>query len=214
MNVLAFDLSTRRGSIALLGADQNFFTVQDWPNDRRNSAPFFSALDQIIRAQGAPDRIVVGLGPGSYTGTRIAISAAIGLQLTCGARVCGLPSTCAISSEDDYAVIGDAKRASFFFSRIICRRIAGEIELLSENELADRISELAFPVYTADQLRQFPRAQLRFPRAELLARFALADENLARGPLEPIYLRPSHITSPRTKQINDRTSSSSLLGGN
>lgn len=203
MKILAFDLSTRQGSIALASSAGNapdqIPTKAEWPNDRRNSAPFFRALDQILRAHGPPDRIVVGLGPGSYTGTRIAISAAIGLQITSGAEVCGLPSVCAISPEKEFIVIGDAKRASFFLAQVSDGSVAGEIELLSRAETALRISKAELPIYTADDLPQFDRAKLRFPRAELLCHLVRAGENLARAPLEPFYLRPPHITSPRNR---------------
>jgi tRNA threonylcarbamoyladenosine biosynthesis protein TsaB len=203
VKILAFDLSTRQGSIALIGRigtrSHETISKREWPNDRRNSALFFRALNEIIRAHGAPDRIVVGVGPGSYTGTRIAISAAIGLELTCGGQVRGLPSISAMSDESDFAVIGDAKRASFFFGRIAQYKIMGEIELLSQEGMSRRICELAVPMYTSDDLPQFPRAQVRYPRAELLCSLALGDENLAHIPIEPIYLRPPHITSPQKK---------------
>src|SRR6478609_11459166 len=117
MKLLAFDLSTRRGTIALVN-EKGILSATDWPNDRRTSAPFFAALKAIIREHGAPEAIVVGLGPGSYTGTRIAISAAIGLQATTGAALTGLSSLSGISEESEYIVIGDAKRASFFFATI------------------------------------------------------------------------------------------------
>src|SRR5207248_3765655 len=96
MKLLAFDLSTRRGTIALVNGE-GILSAADWPNDRRTSAPFFATLKEIIREHGAPETIVVGLGPGSYTGTRIAISAAIGLQATTGAALAGISSLCAIS---------------------------------------------------------------------------------------------------------------------
>src|SRR2546425_13307735 len=110
MNLPAFHPPTRRGSIAL-AEEEEILCARDWPNDRRNSAPFFAVLDEIIRERGAPEAIVVGLGPGSYTGTRIAISAAIGLQATTGAALTGLSSLSGISEENEYIVIGDAKRA-------------------------------------------------------------------------------------------------------
>jgi len=100
MKLLAFDLSTRRGTIALAN-EEGILSATDWPNDRRTSAPFFAALEEIIRKHGAPETIVVGLGPGSYTGTRIAISAAIGLAATTGAALAGISSLCAISDEEE-----------------------------------------------------------------------------------------------------------------
>ena len=202
MKLLGFDLSTRRGTIALVN-DGKIFCARDWPNDRRNSAPFFAAVDEIIREQGAPEAIVVGLGPGSYTGTRIAISAAIGLQATTGAMLTGLSSLSGISEEDEYIVIGDAKRASFFFATVSGGLCATEPELLSQSEMNERISSIiTIPIYTSDELPQFTAVQLRFPSARLVClRAQRFPQNLARAPLAPIYLREPHITTPNPVQI-------------
>jgi tRNA threonylcarbamoyladenosine biosynthesis protein TsaB len=201
MKLLAFDLSTRRGSIALANGEE-ILSARDWPNDRRNSAPFFAALNEIICEHGAPETIVVGLGPGSYTGTRIAISAAFGLQATTGAALTGIPSLCAVSDEYEFCVIGDAKRASFFFARISGGLLVSDPELLSENEVNDRILLITtIPIYSSDELPQFTRATLRFPSARLLcARAQSSPENVTRAPLAPIYLREPHITTRRTAQ--------------
>jgi tRNA threonylcarbamoyladenosine biosynthesis protein TsaB len=202
MKLLGFDLSTRRGTVALLNGSK-ILCARDWPNDRRNSAPFFTALDEIIREHGAPEAIVVGLGPGSYTGTRIAISAAIGLHATTGATLTGLSSLSGVSEEDEYIVIGDAKRASFFFATISGGLFATELDLLSQNEMNERISSITtIPFYTSDELPQFTEVQLRFPSARLLCQRAQRfPQNLARAPLAPIYLREPHITTPRRVQI-------------
>ena len=118
MKILALELSTALGSLAWRDAEVEF--VRDWPNDRKNSAAFFENLQATRRQFGAPDTIIVGLGPGSYAGTRIAISAAIGMQLSCDARLIGWPSICAMESgAEEYCVVGDARRKSFFFARIL-----------------------------------------------------------------------------------------------
>jgi tRNA threonylcarbamoyladenosine biosynthesis protein TsaB len=201
MKLLAFDLSTRRGTIALVNEKQ-ILGARDWPNDRRSSAPFFEALDEIIREHGRPETIVIGLGPGSYTGTRIAISAAIGLEMTTGAALAGISSLCAISDEKDFCVIGDAKRASFFLARISGGLLKSDPELLSADEMNKRISSITTtPVYSSDQLPQFTSVKLRFPSAKLLClRAQTAPQNLARAPLAPIYLREPHITTARSAQ--------------
>jgi tRNA threonylcarbamoyl adenosine modification protein YeaZ len=202
MKLLGFDLSTHRGTIALVNGD-NVLCSRDWPNDRRNSAPFFSVLNEIICEHGAPKAIVVGLGPGSYTGTRIAISAAIGLQATTGAALTGFSSLSGISEENEYAVIGDAKRASFFFATINGGLFATEPDLLSQNEISERISSNnAISIYTSDDLPQFPTVQPRFPSARLLClRAQRFPQNLARAPLAPIYLREPYITTRQPAQI-------------
>ena len=201
MKLLAFDLSTRRGTIALAN-EKEILGARDWPNDRRSSAPFFEALDEIIREHGRPETIVVGLGPGSYTGTRIAISAAIGLEATTGAGLAGISSLFALSDENDFCVIGDAKRASFFFARISGGLLKSDPELLSEDEMNKRISSVrTIPIYTSDELPQFTSVKRRFPSAKLLClRAQTAPQNLARAPLAPLYLREPHITTPRSAQ--------------
>jgi tRNA threonylcarbamoyladenosine biosynthesis protein TsaB len=201
MKLLTFDLSTRRGTIALAN-EEGVLDATDWPNDRRTSAPFFATLNEIVREHGAPETIVVGLGPGSYTGTRIAISAAIGLRVTTGATLVGISSLCAISDEEEFCVIGDAKRASFFFAKISGGLLANDPDLLSENEMNERLSSITtIPIYTSDELPQFNAVELRFPSAKLLClRAQTFPQNLARAPLAPIYLREPHITTPRSAQ--------------
>src|SRR5437762_10263319 len=117
MKLLAFDLSTRRGTIALAN-EKEILGARDWPNDRRSSAPFFEALDEIISEHGRPETIVVGLGPGSYTGTRIAISTAIGLEATTGAGLAGISAVFALSDETDLLVMGEGKIFCFVFPRL------------------------------------------------------------------------------------------------
>src|SRR5437868_12216676 len=81
MKILALELSSARGSLALLNAGKVEF-LREWPNDRKNSGSFFEYLAEVQKQFGKPDTIIVGLGPGSYAGTRIAISTAIGLSMT------------------------------------------------------------------------------------------------------------------------------------
>jgi tRNA threonylcarbamoyladenosine biosynthesis protein TsaB len=200
MKILGFDLSTRQGSLALLDEDR-VVTSREWPNDRRNSAPFFSALDEVFAKHSSPEMLVIGIGPGSYSGTRIAISAAIGLQITTGAALYGLPSIAAVSAENNYVVIGDAKRSSFFFGHVRGGLLAKDPDLLSEPEIAARVSQFTIPIYTSDRLPQFTSVKVRFPSAELLCQQARRfPENLIRTPLSPIYLRDPHITFPRRQK--------------
>src|SRR5213596_1246710 len=99
MKILALELSTARGSLAWLN-DTVDLVVVEWPNDRKNSGAFFENLAQVQEQFGSPDTIIVGLGPGSYAGTRIAISAAIGLQTASQARLVGFPSICAMECDE------------------------------------------------------------------------------------------------------------------
>jgi tRNA threonylcarbamoyl adenosine modification protein YeaZ len=197
MKILALELSTARGSLAWLMADCEQ-VVREWPNDRKNSAMFFENLADSQRQFGPPDTIIVGLGPGSYAGTRIAISSAIGLQVASKARLLGFPSICAMDSDEpEYAIIGDARRESFFFARVRENNLIEGPGLFSEMELRDKIDNLGknIPIFTSEKLPQFERALIRYPSALVLARFAQGNNrSLVLPPLEPMYLREAHIT--------------------
>ena len=123
MKILAFELSSAQGSLAWRDGEINW--TREWPNNRKNSGEFFQNLAQVQEQFGPPDRIAVGLGPGSYAGTRIAISAAIGLQLAAKAELIGLSSLCAIACDaPEFAVVGDAHRQSFFLTQVRNRTLA------------------------------------------------------------------------------------------
>src|SRR3712207_4568116 len=148
MNVLALELSSSTGSIALLGEGKNIFT-REFPNDRKHSGLFFENLQECRRRFGNADRIAVGLGPGSYAGTRIAIATAIGLRVATHAQLLGLPSICAIETDaHTYGVIGDARRQSFFFAEIRARHLVDAPALFTESKLRERLGIFAHPVFT------------------------------------------------------------------
>ena len=199
MKILALELSTTRGSLAWLY--DNVEVAREWLNDRQNSAAFFENLDALTNEFGDPETIIVGLGPGSYAGTRIAISAAIGLQLSSGARLIGFPSVCAIECDaDEYCAIGDARRKSFFFARIRGHELIEGPMLYSEAEMNGKLEKLesTIPIFSSDPRPQFERAVVRYPSALVLARVAReSSHSFFLPPLEPIYLREPHITVPK-----------------
>ena len=199
MKTLALELSTSRGSLAWQDGEIEF--TCEWPNDRKNSAAFFESLQAVRGKFGAPETIVVGLGPGSYAGTRIAISAAIGIQLSCDARLIGYPSICAIQCHaQEYCAIGDARRKSFFFARILENEVIEGPMLFSEAELKAKLESInsATPVFSSELLPQFQRPVVSFPTALILARLAKEPRRrFCLPPLEPFYLREPHITMPK-----------------
>ena len=199
MKTLALELSTARGSLAWLDGEVEF--TRDWPNDRKNSAAFFENLYDVRRKFGTPETIIVGLGPGSYAGTRIAISAAVGLQLSCDARLIGWPSICAMESNaQEYCVIGDARRESFFFARIRRNKLIERPTLFSGPDLNAKLESLdpAMTVCSSELLPEFHRQVIGFPSALVLARLAQEPRrSFFLPPLEPFYLREPHITMPK-----------------
>ena len=199
MKTLALELSSGRGTLAWLDGEIEF--TREYPNDRKNSAAFFKNLQAAREKFDTLETIIVGLGPGSYAGTRIAISAAIGIQLSCDARLVGYPSICAMECDaQEYCVIGDARRNSFFFAHIIRNDVIEGPTLFSEVELKAKLGSFdpATPVLSSELLPQFHQAVICFPSALILARLAKEPRrSFCLPPLEPFYLREPHITMPK-----------------
>lgn len=204
MKILALELSSGQGSVAWLESNREPF-VRIFANDRKHSGLFFENLQLCSREFGAPDVIVVGLGPGSYAGVRIAIATAVGLRAASATKLIGISSICGMDTvAREYCVIGDARRSSFFFGRVGDGRLMEGPSLYSGMELEMKIVESSVPLYASEPLPQFPKAALAFPSARRLAVVArdqageIADTQL----LEPIYLREPHITVPKASRAS------------
>ena len=171
MKILALELSSGMGSIARReGAIETFAAT--FANDRKHSGLFFETLQRALW-EGPPEKIVVGLGPGSYAGARIAIATATGLAAASGAQLLGVASVRAIdSAEKEYVVIGDARRSSFFFAQVRERECMEGPVLCSEEELRVRLGAWRGPVYTTEAIGAFPEAEVRHASAGILAEIA------------------------------------------
>ncbi len=196
MSILALELSSAVGSVAFRGADGST-VVRQFPADRQHSGLFYENLSDIRLTCGLPKTIAVGLGPGSYAGTRIAIATAMGLRAASNARLVGLPSICAFDFPE-YCVAGDARRSSYFFAHVEQGRCLEGPSLLTEEELRAKMREhLDLPFVAAERLPRFSEITLAHPSAALLAE--LAENAAARAEnLQPIYLRQPYITTPKT----------------
>ena len=201
MITLAIDTSTPHGSVALFG-DEVLLFHESFIGDRSHSSSLFVALEKVRAQADRVDLIAIGLGPGSYAGVRIAIAAGLGLHLALGAKLVGLTSVAALETiAPTYIVIGDARRESFYFSRIedgVC--VEGPL-LATEEELRQRLESCAsLPIFATEPVPQFPSAQIALPSAVRLAHLAASNRGIiATENLEPIYLREPHITQPKQR---------------
>ena len=79
MKTFALEMSTAKGSIALRDEGALLFDVS-FAADRKHSGAFFENVQLCLERFGQPQKIVVGTGPGSYAGVRIAIATGLGLR--------------------------------------------------------------------------------------------------------------------------------------
>ena len=199
--ILAIETSTPEGSVAVV-RDGGIVFNEHFQAGRSHSSQLFAVLERAGSQACGVRQIVVGLGPGSYAGVRIAISAAIGLSVATGAELLGMPSVVALG-EGEYLALGDARRESFYYARVREGRCLEGPRLVDGVELdaalqAEGGREL--PRYASEALPAVPGVEIRHPAASALALFAERGVGItARGALEPIYLREPYITQPRQR---------------
>jgi tRNA threonylcarbamoyladenosine biosynthesis protein TsaB len=196
MNLLALETSTHSGGVALYRDGELCFS-ETFTADRSHSAELFTVIERALAGGVRADQIVVGIGPGSYAGVRIAIAAGIGLSLASGAEMIGIPSIAALA-DGEYLAIGDARRGGYWIARVREGEVVDGPAVVLRNELEARLAQAGEPVFSSEAL-DFPGMEIRYPQVNLLARLGVAGRGIhSRGTLEPLYLREPHITQPKT----------------
>ncbi len=195
MRVVAFDCSTARGSVVAVAEGEVVFR-EDFDSPRGRGGRFFPVLEAAMRAvDGSPDRVAVGIGPGSYNGLRTTVAAAAGLKLAVGAEMVGVESVrCLPVEADEYFAVGDARGGQVFVARVRGRRLVGEIELVSAESWEGRVSGEC-PVVAVGALGDCVVAT---PDAGILAEIATGES--ADSKIAPFYLKPPHVTAPRQRK--------------
>lgn len=194
MITLAIESSSGCGSMAVV---ENSAVVFDerFGSDRRHSSDLFLALERALVRCDSLDQVAVGLGPGAYSGVRVAIAAAIGIGIARKCKLVGLPSVTAFELEE-YLAVGDARRSGFYFTHVR----AGECvqgPVLADEQTLLRLVESPLPILASGPVLALPTLQIAFPCARKLAVLAQSGLGMcARGELEPIYLREALVTPP------------------
>ncbi|MEG3153754.1 tRNA (adenosine(37)-N6)-threonylcarbamoyltransferase complex dimerization subunit type 1 TsaB [Sphingomonas sp. RB1R13] len=89
--ILCFDCSTAACTAALFAADGTLIAARDELISRGHAERLVPMIAELLDGR-VPSEIVVGVGPGSFTGLRVAIAAAHGLAIGWDATLHGLPS--------------------------------------------------------------------------------------------------------------------------
>lgn len=179
MITLAFDTSTARGAVAVLDGD------------RLVGEEFFERdglFDAIGRLQpGNFELLVVGVGPGSFTGIRAGLAAAKGLALPRAVPIRAVSSFDALAltalpampaEYRQMCVWSDARRGEIYYT--LYNRVGqplGDCRLGTRETVAGALREPTWWV----------SAPTVFPSAAVLGRLGLG--GVSTLPLEPIYLR-------------------------
>jgi tRNA threonylcarbamoyl adenosine modification protein YeaZ len=201
MKILALEFSSPQRSVAVLDSKIQVIGVVE--NRSHANAPLTMIEEALREAKLEREQIeclAVGLGPGSYTGIRAAISIVQGWQLARHVKILGISSAQCIAAQAQadgatgrVDVIIDAQREELYLATYeLTRDGLREIDSLKIVPLAEarRRAEAEDILIGPEVSRWFPSGKTVFPRAATLGRLALDRTDFVAGEkLEPIYLR-------------------------
>lgn len=218
LNLLALETATEGCSVALLSGDEVHERFEVAP--RRHTQLLLPMCSALLAEAGVRrsdlDVIAVGRGPGSFTGVRLAVSAAQGIARALGLPVIPVSSLAALALDapaDGAPILAviDARRGEIYagqFERTnegtlrgLAPETVGPADALELADVSSRWNVIgtgwgAYRDALAARLGAPPRwvDAERFPRAGAVARLAslALDERVPPQQLAPTYLR-NHV---------------------
>lgn len=211
MRLLAIDTALEACSAAVLDTQQGILASSSLAMARGQAEALMplvaSVMDEAGAEFGTLDRIAVTIGPGSFTGLRVGLSAGRGLALASGKPVVGLSTLAAfaaphIAADLRYPVIAaiDARHGQVYLQvfgaggrTLVTPRIASIADAVraigADNiRLTGNASRLLADAWPADQPAPASVDTRQAPDIDWVARLgaAAAEDN---APASPLYLR-------------------------
>ena len=235
--ILAVETSGRLGSVAI-AVGRQILAETAFSGPMRHSSEVFPAICSLLKRFGKKpkqiEHIYISVGPGSFTGLRIAVSIAKIMHLANSTKIVAVDTLDVIAANaDDYirqektdvehiAVILDAKRGQFYTavyeqtSDNIWKKIFPD-SLMTASQFLDRFAGKAKPVWLLGEglvyyTDKFKAEGIRFldenywtPRAEKV--HTLGWKMACEGQFaDPLTLQPKYLRKPEvTEKRKSRT---------
>ena len=221
-SILAIETSVPEASIALWSDGDWLFEAQ-FLSDRNHNSMVFEPLAEALALleERKLSTVLVGTGPGSYSGTRIGIAAAQGLAIAKSCAAAGIGSIAATPPARSAArsmatspanaaatAVGDARRGLYYISPIAASGEAEEPELMDAAVLKQRLTsipdDLLFTLDDPAKLGLNDQLQGRIthtqPQARLLVDVWLGLDEIRRQQLHSKPLAPTYLRAPFTSK--------------
>lgn len=212
MNILVIETSSPCASLCVAHNGDLLFSTS-WEADRNHDAHLFPALQRALHSLNGHNLnlVLVGAGPGSYGGVRVALAAAEGIALVHGAKIAAINSWLGLPlPPGPCTVISDAKRGGWAAASFQNRCMEGPLAILSQPELASLLEKTEGESLSVEREEHLLRQGVAVGRpgvhataeALLQAWLHLGESEqlvLLEAPAAPIYVRPPHITQAKRK---------------
>ena len=212
MTILALEFSSPQRSVAVARTDRVLGEVIE---TGAGPAGAFNMIEAALREAKLEreqiETLAVGLGPGSYTGIRVALAMARGWQLARSVKLVGASSLDLLAAQAQAErifgrvnVIVDAQRTEFYLATCeISERgwnVIEPVRIVTAGEIRARAGAREI-VAGPEATRWFQGGRTIFPRAATLTRLAVQpDLSVGGEKLEPIYLRETNFVKVPTRK--------------
>ena len=206
MTILALEFSSERRGVAVV---RDGSVLSEVVHEGTRETPLFEMIDRALAeaavARDGIQRVAVGLGPGSYTGVRLAIAVAQGWQL--GSNV----ETVGVGSLDTLAVVAaalgpvtlavDSQRNEWAIAEANEGRLVGPLRLMGTEDVRSR--SIAGAIIAGPEVVSALGAGFTLnPSAAILGRLAMEGVPVPADQLTPVYLREvSFVKAPQGRDL-------------
>lgn len=199
---LAIETSSRRGRLAL-GRGDDLVATADLPDKRRHNLDLVPTIDTLLRDRGLKPadlaELYVSLGPGSFTGLRIALATAKMLALTLDVKLVGVPTLDVLCAQHPDSMVCLNVKRDTAWSAPGTGVPASQVDPTAALRPLDEIRATGLPL-VADTLDDATPAQ---PDVEVLWKLGRAAAAANRYD-DPLALAPLYIREPEAVTLWDQ----------
>ncbi|MCO5051443.1 MAG: tRNA (adenosine(37)-N6)-threonylcarbamoyltransferase complex dimerization subunit type 1 TsaB [Verrucomicrobiae bacterium] len=215
MRILALDFSSARRSAAVGNGSGSIREVAEQRpgHDMRPFDLIESALQAAARRREDIEVLAIGIGPGSYTGIRVAIALAQGWHLATDAKLLGISSVECMAAqiaiqekEGQFQIVVDAQRGEFYRASYLAEsgraQVVTPLQIVTRAEVEHHASAGEL-IVGPEVTRWFPHGREVFPSAATLAQLAASRLDFVTAEnLTPIYLRETtFVKAPPPRRL-------------
>jgi len=214
MTILALEFSSLQRSVALA---RGGVVLAETAETGERGTNAFGMIERVLAAanldRGEVECLAVGLGPGSYTGIRVALAIAQGWQLACGIKLLGIGSMdCLVAQAQAQKLFGrvnvviNAQRGEFYLTTydIVAdgAKAVEPLRIVQATEVESRAAAGEI-LFGPEVTRWVVGGKVYYPAASELARLAAHRNDFSAGEkLEPVYLRePNFVKAPPARVV-------------
>jgi tRNA threonylcarbamoyladenosine biosynthesis protein TsaB len=216
--ILAIETGSRACSVAVFNSPSDIPACLHEHTDHGHATMLMPMIEQAMAQAGCGyadlDRIAVAVGPGSFTGIRVGLAAALGLSLASGVPVVGISSFLTVADVEPrerqerrlFALLDSRREEPFLVE------LDGELRFIQPPAVAtpDALDEILAPARPLILAGDAPamgryagqggiRLMQTAPHALAVARLAADPERRYDLPPKPVYVRPPDVTMPKPK---------------